>query len=79
MDQHIPEVMDERDYYTFYGIERIGVASGRKYFGTIDWYQAGADASCTIREKKAVGTEPGAKSPAPASPCCSSPAAARRS
>lgn len=44
MDQHFPEVMKSNDYYTFYGIERIGVASGRKYFGTMDWYQAGADA-----------------------------------
>jgi hypothetical protein len=29
--------------YTLYGIERIGLASGFKYFDTTNWYQAGAD------------------------------------
>jgi hypothetical protein len=29
--------------YTLYGVERIGVASGLKYLGSVDWYQYGAD------------------------------------
>ena len=43
MDKNIEAVMTEGAYYTLYGIERIGVASGRKYFGPVDWYSRGAD------------------------------------
>ncbi|MDB5320148.1 MAG: hypothetical protein JWN40_1779 [Phycisphaerales bacterium] len=30
-------------HYTLYGIERIGVAAGYKYFGKTDWFAAGSD------------------------------------
>jgi hypothetical protein len=41
--------------YLLYGIERIGVASGRKYFGPHDWYQAGADFLITSQSKATGG------------------------
>ena len=42
MDQHIDQALSSNNY-TMYGVERIGTASGRRYFGTKDWYQIGAD------------------------------------
>lgn len=43
IDKNMEAILAEGSGYTLYGIERIGVASGRKYFGAVDWYQRGAD------------------------------------
>lgn len=41
MSDNFKNVKDNN--YLWYGIERIGWASGRKYFGGQDWYKIGAD------------------------------------
>jgi hypothetical protein len=33
----------EAHLYTLYGVERIGVAAGYKYFGSVNWFESGAD------------------------------------
>ena len=43
MSHNFERIKSGRSFYTLYGIERIGVASGRKYFGTTDWFQEGAE------------------------------------
>ncbi|HZL34855.1 MAG TPA: DUF4159 domain-containing protein [Tepidisphaeraceae bacterium] len=48
MDHHIDAALNPGAsgwyFYGLYGIERIGVASGRKYFNTVNWYDRGSDA-----------------------------------
>ena len=41
MGEHFSEIGE--NLYAWYGIERIGVASGLKYIGTIDWYREGCN------------------------------------
>jgi hypothetical protein len=37
-------------YYTLYGVERIGLASGYKYFNNVNWYDRGADFLVTSQD-----------------------------
>jgi len=49
MSDHFKEV---GNYYTWYGVERIGVASGLKYFGTVNWYHQGSDLMVRSQNKE---------------------------
>jgi hypothetical protein len=43
MDKNAPAMLKGEGYYGMYGVERIGVASGRKYFGKTAWYDVGSE------------------------------------
>lgn len=53
MDRHIEQALTS-NMYTAYGVERIGTASGRKFFGAKDWYQIGAD--YLVKQQKPDGS-----------------------
>jgi hypothetical protein len=48
MSGHFDQVVSN---YNWYGVERIGAASGFKYFGKVDWYTRGAETLIASQKK----------------------------
>jgi hypothetical protein len=53
MGDNFSLIKPDGDYYdyTLYGVERIGVASGYKYFGSVDWYARGSETLLASKAK----------------------------
>jgi hypothetical protein len=55
LGDHLPEIFKmDSPHYALFGLEEIGAASGRKYFGGKDWYALGAD--FLVRTQKSDGS-----------------------
>ena len=55
LGEHFAEVFKSKyQYYALYELEELGAASGRKYFGSTDWYAQGAD--YLVRNQKSDGS-----------------------
>ena len=57
MAANLDGLNDGRRYYTLFGISRVGLAGGRKYFGQTDWFQLGA--RIALRDQQPDGSWPG--------------------
>jgi len=58
---HIGDVYKQKDhlYYGLYGVERVGLATGRKFIGRNDWYKNGATHLINTQERDGSWTKPG--------------------
>jgi len=61
LGDHFAEFDKAWAFYTLYGIERCGSASGYRYFGTHDWFAEGAD--WLIKHQGSDGSWEGANNP----------------
>ena len=68
VSSHLAESITDPMYYAMYGIERIGVASGYKYFGPTDWFEAGSDKM--VKAQQANGSWSGSRGQGPQIDTC---------